>query len=118
MAKKMVEQSATQVDNYDVKPEDFKYASHASRDAQSGLPRGTAEGKDKLAESMCESPRRLESMGGKDLQPSDWGTGGKGVFKPETNKGESDEASPSKVSLGCSVDFSSGQVSPNVEDAR
>lgn len=113
----MVTQSIEQVDPYRANPNDFKYTSHPSRDAQSGLPRGTAEGKDKLAEGMCESPRRLESMDHADLRPSVWGQGGK-AFTVETNGGESDEGSPSKVSCSYSVDFSSGQVTPDVAKIR
>ena len=109
----MVSQSIEQKDPYRAKASDFPYKSHVSVDAQSGLPHGTAEGKDKLATSMCESPRQLESDG--DLTPSVWGKGGK-AFKVETNGGESDDSSPSKVSIPHSVNFVTGQVEPNVEN--
>ena len=112
---KMVDQSIEQVDNYKVKPESFSYKSHASRDAQSGLPHGTAEGKDKMASGICESPANLEDSG--DMTPAVWGKGGK-AFTVQTSKGESDEGSPSKVSMDCGVDFETGQVVPNVEHYR
>ena len=92
----MVSQSMEQVDNYMVKPESFP--------AKGGLAKGYTENANKIGMGVS-SPSYLEDNG--DLTPSVWGKGGK-AFKVETSKGESDEGSPSKVSIDCSVDLKTG----------
>ena len=102
----LIDQSATQVDNYEVKPESFPSGGGQKHGAM-------AEGANRLSKAPC-SPSQLEDDG--DLTPSVWGKGGK-AFSVEKNKGEGDSA-PSKMSIKASVDFASGQIVPNVEDVR
>jgi len=106
----LIDQSATQVDNYEVKPESFPSGGGQKHGAM-------AEGANQLSNAPC-GVRHLEDggEGSGPGTPSVWGKGGS-AFSVEKNKGEGDSA-PSKVSISYGVDFSSGQVSPNVETVR
>ena len=102
----LISQSMEQVDNYKVRPESFPM--------KGVKPVGMAEGKDKLSDAP-DCPRTLEDSGWGPSgagTPSVWGKGGT-HFKVETNKGESEEGSPSKVTAPRSVNFETGQIEPN-----
>ena len=108
----LVSQTENQTDPGDAKPGDFP--------AKGGMKHGQmAEGANQLSNAP-DCPRTLEDGGWGASgvgTPSVWGKGG-GHFKVETNKGESSEGSPSKVSVKYSVDLKSGQSVPNVADAH
>lgn len=105
----LVPLSPSQVDPYRVKGSDFP--------APKGMPKaGEMSGQDELATQSANqvSPRAAEGEG--DNGPSVWGKGGT-EFKVEQNKGEGGQPSTS-LSIGCGVDFGSGQISPNVSTDR
>lgn len=84
--------------------------------APKGPKAGEMSGQDELVMQSANqvSPRSAEGEGADG--PSVWGKGGT-EFKVEMNKGEGGEPSMA-VSIGCGVDFKSGQITPNVSTER
>lgn len=104
----LVPLSPSEIDSYRVKGSDFP--------APKGPKAGEMSGQDELVMQSTNqmSPRSAEGEGADG--PSVWGKGGT-EFKVEMNKGEGGEPSVA-VSIGCGVDFKSGQITPNVSTER
>jgi len=110
----LVDQSMPQIDTYHAKGKDFPVKPVKAATDQSG-PHGMAEGQDELIRLgvNLEGPRHCEDAG--ILMPSEWQSGGRSkvvakCFPVGKNGGESQVASPSKMSIPEGVDIMSGKI--------
>ena len=113
----LVHETENQTDPHWAKAEDFKVTGSSL-----GKEGEVQAGKDQLTPCVeetrhCEDDGPGESGAGTPTG-GDWGAATKGrTFHVETNKGEGDSA-PSKLSIPFSVNFESGQVTPDVAKIR